>query len=170
MEEAQSQISQSQPEDLQGLVKQKQVLEHSVTAYDKAITRANDNPPQSRMLAVAAQNVVVQAAHQVIADRAVASGTAIPPPQSETVAIKSVTVMELSDATQGAIAAAVKQQGSGSTEVDIMVAATSILKSRTSTGEPVSVAQQAHPFTNVVAPRIMPRNPSFSLPSVSEYV
>ncbi|KAG6877159.1 hypothetical protein C0993_009837 [Termitomyces sp. T159_Od127] len=170
MEEAQSQISQSPPEGLQELVKQKQVLEHSVTAYDKAITHSNDNPPQSRMLAVAAQNVVVQAAHQVIADRAVASGTAIPPPQSETVAIKSVTVLELSDATQGAIAAAVKQQGSGSTEVDIMVAATSILRSRTSTGEPISVAQQAHPFTNVAAPRILSRNPSFSLPSVSEYV
>ncbi|KAG6860929.1 hypothetical protein C0995_005884 [Termitomyces sp. Mi166 len=166
-EEAQSQIAQSPPEDLQELVKQKEVLEHSMTAYDQAITHSVDNPPQSRMLAVAAQNVVVQAAHQVIADRAVASGTAIPPPQSEMVAIKSVTVMELSDATQGAIAAAVKQQGNGSTEVDIMVAATSILRSRTSTGELVPVVQPARPFTNVVAPRIMPKNP---LPSVSEYV
>ncbi|KAH0583735.1 hypothetical protein H2248_009340 [Termitomyces sp. 'cryptogamus'] len=168
-EEAQSQISQSPPEDLQELVKQKEVLEHSVTAYDKAIAHFNDNPLPSRMLAVAAQNVVIQAAHQVIADRAVACGTVIPPPQSEMVAIKSVTVMELSDATQGAIAAAVKQQGSDSTEVDIMVAATSILRSRTST-ELLPVAQPAHPFTNVVTSRIMHKNLTHSLPSVSEYV
>ncbi|KAG6833696.1 hypothetical protein H0H87_002893 [Tephrocybe sp. NHM501043] len=168
-EEAQSQISQSPPKHLQELVKQKQVLEHSVTAYDKAITRTGNNPQQSRLLAVAAQNVVVQAAHQVIADRAVANG-GIPQQQSETVAIKSVTVMELSDATQDAIAAAVKQKGKDSTEVDIMVAATSILKSRTSTAEPAPVVQQAHSHPITSASRLVPKNPIYSLPSVSEYV
>ncbi|KAG6918121.1 hypothetical protein DXG01_016309 [Tephrocybe rancida] len=165
-QEAQSQISQSPPKHLQELAKQKQVLEHSVTAYDKAITRTGDNPQQNRLLAVAAQNVVVQAAHQVIADRTVANG-GIPQQQSETVAIKSVTVMELSDATQGAIAAAVKQKGRDSTEVDIMVAATSILKSRTSTAEPATVIQQSSHSASVI-PRI-PNHPTYSLPPVSEY-
>ncbi|KAG6851254.1 hypothetical protein H0H93_011690 [Arthromyces matolae] len=165
-EEAQSQISQSPPKHFQELVKQKEVLEHSVTAYDKAITHYDTSPPQSRMLAVAAQNVVVQAAHQVIADRAAFSGNMLPPPQSE-VAIQSVTVMELSDATQDAIAAAVKQKGHDSTEVDIMVAATSILKSRT---EPIPSLQAPRPHATVGASRIMPKNPAYPLSSVSEYV
>ncbi|KAG5638281.1 hypothetical protein H0H81_000927 [Sphagnurus paluster] len=167
-EEAHTQfVSASPPKasEFQELVKQKQVLEHTVDAYDKAISRSGDNPQQSRLLAVAAQNVVVQAAHTVIADRTVASG-GIPHQQSETVAIKSVTVTELSDATQGAIAAAVKQKGKDSTEVDIMVAATSILKSRTAIADPVPVVQpRPHPSVS----RLLPKTPSYPLSSVSEY-
>ncbi|KAF8077826.1 hypothetical protein FPV67DRAFT_1662613 [Lyophyllum atratum] len=170
-EEAHTQfVSASPPKasDFQELVKQKQVLEHTVDAYDKAITRSGDNPQQSRLLAVAAQNVVVQAAHTVIADRTVASG-GVPHQQSETVAIKSVTVTELSDATQGAIAAAVKQKGNDSTEVDIMVAATSILKSRTATAEPSPTTQLPRSHSTGTVPRIMPKNAVYPLSSVSEY-
>ncbi|KAF5380839.1 hypothetical protein D9615_004068 [Tricholomella constricta] len=170
--EAQTQIVSASPpkaSELQELVKQKQVLEHTVDAYDKAISRTGDNPQQSRLLAVAAQNVVVQAAHTVIADRTVASG-GIPHQQSETVAIKSVTVTELSDATQGAIAAAIKQKGKDSTEVDIMVAATSILKSRTATADPLPVTQQLRSHPSGTVSRIMPNNTSYPLSSVSEYV
>ncbi|KAG5647279.1 hypothetical protein DXG03_000815 [Asterophora parasitica] len=170
-EEAHVQLVSSsppKPSEFQELVKQKQVLDHTVDAYDKALTRTGDNPQHSRRLAVAAQNVVVQAAHTLIADRTVASG-GIPHQHPETVAIKSVTVTELSDATQGAIAAAVKQKGKHSTEVDIMVAATSILKSRTATADPLPVTQQPRPHPTTV-PRIMPKTSPYPLSSVSEYV
>jgi hypothetical protein len=171
-EEAESQLvsaSPPKPNELQDLVKQKHVLEQTVDAYDKAIS--GHNPSQDRRLAVAAQNVVVQAAHTVIADRTVASG-GIPVQQSETTAIKSVTVSELSDATQVAIAQAVKREGSASTEVDIIVAATSILKSRTA-GSPVPLTDlsQANPqhYGHSVGniQRLLPHPPS--LPSMPEY-
>jgi hypothetical protein len=146
-EEAESQfVSTSPPEQgaLQDLVKQKHVLEQTVDAYDKEITGQGHS--QTRRLAVAAQNVVVQAAHRVIADRTVATG-GIPTQQSETTAMQSVTVGELTDATQDAIATAVKRNGTASTEVDIIVAATSILKARQPTLDivPSSVQQQPRP-------------------------
>lgn len=146
-EEAESQfVSTSPPEQgaLQDLVKQKHVLEQTVDAYDREITGQGHS--QTRRLAVAAQNVVVQAAHRVIADRTVATG-GIPTQQSETTAMQSVTVGELTDATQDAIATAVKRNGTASTEVDIIVAATSILKARTPILDivPSSVQQQPRP-------------------------
>jgi len=144
-EEAESQfVSTSPPEQgaLQDLVKQKHVLEQTVDAYDKEITGQGHS--QTRRLAVAAQNVVVQAAHRVIADRT----GGIPMQQSETTAMQSVTVGELTDATQDAIATAVKRNGTASTEVDIIVAATSILKARTPILDtvPSSVQQQPRPL------------------------
>lgn len=109
--------------DLQDLVKTKHVLDQTVDAFDKAIYGENESG--SRRLAVAAQHVVIQAAHTVIADRTTTDAV-VPVPQPE-----AVTLGELSDATQNAIAQAVKIEGTTSTEVDIMVSATSILKSRT---------------------------------------
>lgn len=127
-EEAESQFIGAPPTqgEFQDLVKQKHVLEQTVNAYDKEISGQSHS--QTRRLAVAAQNVVVQAAHTVIADRTAASGGVVQP---ESTNIQSVTVHELSDATQDAIAEAVKRNGTASTEVDIIVAATSILKART---------------------------------------
>jgi hypothetical protein len=151
-EEAESQFvsaSPQKPNELQDLV--------------KAIS--GQSPTQDRRLAVAAQNVVVQAAHTVIADRTVASG-GIPVQQSESTAIKSVTVSELSDATQDAIAQAVKREGSASTEVDIIVAATSILKSRTTSPAQLADPSQAnlqqyvHPAGTV--PRLLPQVSAYS--------
>jgi hypothetical protein len=157
-EEAESQFvsaSPPKPSELQDLVKQKHVLEQTVEAYDKAIS--GQSPTQDRRLAVAAQN------------RTVASG-GVPVQQSETTAIKSVTVSELSDATQNAIAQAVKREGSASTEVDIIVAATSILKSRTA-GSPAPLTdpsqtnlQYVHPAGTV--PRLLPQAASAYSPSL----
>ncbi|KDR73502.1 hypothetical protein GALMADRAFT_227953 [Galerina marginata CBS 339.88] len=123
-------VSASPPKEgeLQDLVKQKHVLEQTVHAYDKAIS--GQGHMDSRRLAVAAQHVVLQAAQTVIADRTVASG-GVPTPQAETVAIQSVSVNELTNKTQDAIAMAVKMNGTASNEVDIIVTATSILKSQT---------------------------------------
>jgi len=172
-EEAESQFvsaSPPKPSDLQDLVKQKHVLDQTVDAFDKAIS--GENPVESRRLAVAAQNVVIQAAHTVIADRVVAGG-GTPMQQSETAAIKSVTVSELSDATQDAIAQAVKMEGTTSTEVDIMVAATSILKLRTvgSPADPMQITiQQPRSLSTGAVPRLMTKNSLYSLSPVSEYV
>lgn len=131
-EEAAAQfISASPPRqgEIDDLVKQKHVLEQTVDAYDKAISGPSHR--QTRRLAVAAQNVVVQAAHSVIADRSIANGLPALPQESAANAIQHVTVHELTDVTQDAIAIAVQQNGTGSTEVDIIIAATSILKART---------------------------------------
>lgn len=174
-EEAQSQFVLASPpksSELQDLVKQKHVLEQTVDAYDKAIS--GNNPIKSRRLAVAAQNVVVQAAHTVIADRTAACG-GVPIQQSETAAIKSVTVTELTDATQDAIAQAIKREGTASTEVDIMVAATSILKLRTAGSPPAESPQTAIPqprshSTATTSRSITNKASSYLLSSVSEYV
>ena len=135
-DEAESQfVSASPPKqgELQDLVKQKHVLEQTVHAYDKAIS--GQGHTDSRRLAVAAQHVVLQAAQTVVAGRSVGG---VPTPQAEKTAIQSVSVSELTDKTQDAIARAVKMNGTASNEVDIIVTATSILKSQTPapTGNP----------------------------------
>lgn len=109
---------------LEDLAKQRHVLEQTVDAYDRELS--GQSHMQTRRLAVAAQHVVVQAAHTVIADKT--GGTVVA--QSEVTAIQSVTVSELSDATQDAIAEAVKMKGTATNDVDIIVTATSILKAR----------------------------------------
>ena len=135
-------------------MKQKHVLEQTVDAYDKALS--GQGHVQSRRLAVAAQHVVISAAQAVMADRAVATGV-IPIPQAETTAMQSVSVSELTDTTQDAIAMAVKMNGTASNEVDIIVTATSILKSRTPLADspPAAVA----PVTPV-RPNAVPVQPS----------
>jgi hypothetical protein len=107
---------------LQDLVKQKHVLDQTVEAYDKALTGQCRN--EASALASAAQEVVVQAAHKVYADR----GGVAPPPQGEA-AIQSVTLGELTEVTQSAIAKAVQRRGTASTEVEIVRTAAGIIKS-----------------------------------------
>ena len=58
-----------------------------------------------RRLAVAAQHVVLQAAQTIVADKTVAIG-GLPTPE-----VESVTMHELTDKTQDAIAMAVKMNG-----------------------------------------------------------
>jgi len=171
-DEAESQFVSSSPPkqgELQALVKQKHVLEQTVDAYDKAISGQGHS--QSRRLAVAAQHVVLQAARTVLADRTVAIGS-VTAPQAETVAIQSVSVSELTDTTQDAIAMAVKLNGTTSNEVDIIVAATSILKSRTPTHETPGVTSPTHiqASSAVSTSRIASAFPPSSLSTLPEYV
>ncbi|KAF5358366.1 hypothetical protein D9756_001420 [Leucocoprinus leucothites] len=123
-QEAESQfVSASPPRNsLQALVKQKHVLDQTVEAYDKALLGHCQD--EASALAVAAQNVVVQAAHRVYVDR----GGGVPHPQGEA-AIQSVTVGELTEVTQDAIAKAVQRNGTASTEVDIVRTAAGIIRS-----------------------------------------
>lgn len=165
-DEAESQfVSASQPKqgELQDLVKQKHVLEQTVHAYDKAIS--GQGHTDSRRLAVAAQHVVLQAAQTVVAGRSVGG---IPTPQTEKTAIQSVSVSELTDKTQDAIARAVKMNGTASNEVDIIVTATSILKSQT----PAPSGNPSPPSRTqaVVAPsRVISTYPPSNLSPLPEY-
>lgn len=143
-QEAESQLVSASPprNDLQDLVKQKHVLDQTVDAYDKALSGQGRN--ETNILAVAAQNVVVQAAHKVYADR----GGGVPP-QNEA-AIQSVTVGELTEVTQDAIAKAVKRNGTASTEVDIVVTAAGILRSESDAASVATAQAGVQPISQQV--------------------
>ncbi|KAF8637376.1 hypothetical protein AX17_002875 [Amanita inopinata Kibby_2008] len=151
MLETESQLVSGIPEKqetLDDLARQKHILEQTVDAYDKELSGQSHS--QTRRLAVAAQHVVIQAAHTVIADKT--GGTVIL--QSEVSAIQSVTVSELSDATQDAIAEAVKMKGAASNDVDIIVTATSILKARTPGSPTIPLETLPTPSNSPVTPNI----------------
>lgn len=164
--EAESQLVFQMPEQhetLEDLAKQKHVLDLTVDAYDRELS--GQSHLQTRQLAVAAQHVVVQAAHTVIADRT--GGTVVA--ESEVTAIQSVTVSELSDATQDAIAEAVKIKGIATNDVDIIVTATSILKAR-APGSPTSSLEALPPqSSSPTLPNIGPGYAS-NLSALPEYV
>lgn len=120
-QEAESQLVSASPKNsLQALVKQKHVLDQTVDAYDRALSGHCQD--EASVLAAAAQDVVVQAAQKVYVDR----GGSVPL-QGEA-AIQSVTVGELTEVTQDAIARAVQRNGTASTEVDIVRTAAGIIK------------------------------------------
>ncbi|PFH54209.1 hypothetical protein AMATHDRAFT_135274 [Amanita thiersii Skay4041] len=157
--EAKSQLVAGVPEtqdSLEDLAKQKHVLEQTVDAYDKELSGQSHS--QTRRLAVAAQHVVVQAAHTVIADKT--GGIVIP--QSEVTAIQSVTLSELSEATQDAIAEAVKMKGTATNDVDIMITATSILKARAPNSPTTSVESLPSSSNSPVATNNVVPSPSQS--------
>jgi hypothetical protein len=120
-----------QADSMQDIAKQKHVIDQTVEAMDKELS--GHGHMASKRLAIAAQQVVIQAAANVIADRNVSIGRAPVVPNKNT-AVQRVSVGELSDATHDAIAAAVKSNGPASTDVDIIVAAASILKAKAPAG------------------------------------
>jgi len=164
-DEAESQFVASSPPkqgEIHALVKQKHVLEQTVNAYDRALS--GHGHLQSRRLAVAAQHVVLQAAQTIVADKTVAVGGVT---NSE---VESVSMHELTDKTQDAIAMAVKMNGPTSNEVDIIVTATSILKHATpavTTPPPPSRLPMAGPSTPRIASTFPP---STSLSTLPEHV
>ncbi len=133
-QEAQSQVVAC-PNDLgpelHSLAKQQHVLTITAQAFNN---KTSGEPPneanaQSNALTAAAQQVVLQAARQVAADRtsaAVSSGI----PVSQAVATQ-VTVKEVSVATQSAVAQAVEMVGPLSSEVDVLMTAKSLLQQQT---------------------------------------
>lgn len=145
-EEAESQtVPQTNSNDI---VKQKHVLDQTVEAMDKEMS--GQGHMASKRLAIAAQQVVIQAAANVIADRNVSIGRAPVVPNKST-AVQRVSVSELSDATQDAIAEAVKSNGPASTDVDIIVTAASILKAKApsvETNPPPTVPLRSIPSMN----------------------
>lgn len=134
-QEAQSQViastvSNEHFPELQALAKQQHVLTVTAQAFDQEVSgQRSDTPLQTNVLAVAAQQVVLQAARQVAADRSAAvacqiSAGLLPPPPAAT----QVTVNEVSVATQSAVAQAVEITGPLSSEVDVLITASSLLQ------------------------------------------
>ncbi|TFK30136.1 hypothetical protein FA15DRAFT_663500 [Coprinopsis marcescibilis] len=144
------------------LVKSKEVLEQTVKAMDREMA-GHENRPYSKRLAIAAQQVVIQAAANVIADRNVSIGRAPVVPNKST-AVQRVSVNELSDATHDAIVQAVETNPSTSNGVDIIVAAATILKAQ------APVADQPHPpFTAISRPPTHPSSFIQNLATLAEY-
>lgn len=167
-DEAESQFVAALPPkqgEIHSLAKQKHVLEQTVNAYDRALS--GHGHLQSRRLAVAAQHVVLQAAQTIVADRTVAIGG------MPTTEMESVSMHDLADKTQDAIAMAVKMNGTASNEVDIIVTATSILKQSTPATPPA-----AHPPMTTrlpmggasATPRITSTFPTTNLSTLQEHV
>lgn len=130
-QEAQSQVIASPSEtgpELQALVKQQHVLTVTAQAVNsKMLGENSDNPDaQSSLLTAAAHKVVLQAARHVAADRsAVASSVGV---VTSPAASAQVTVKDVSVATQTAVAQAVDMVGPLSSEVDVLMAATTLLQ------------------------------------------
>lgn len=133
-QEAQSQVVAS-PNDvgpeLQALAKQQHVLTVTAQAFNTKIAAESVDGAgsQSNALTAAAQQVVLQAARQVVADRTVAAvSSGIPPSQNPAA---QVTVKDVSVATQSAVAQAVDMVGPLSSEVDVLMTASSLLQQQT---------------------------------------
>lgn len=142
-QEAQSQVvaslTPSEPPgpELQALAKQQHVLTITAAAFDQERSgqrQEGSSQSASNILAVAAQQVVLQAARSVRADRSAGAGTQVLPSQS--VAAQQVTVNEVSVATQSAVRQAVEITGPLSSEVDVLMTASSLLQQQART--PVS--------------------------------
>lgn len=151
-QEAQSQVvaasasTQDFSGELESLAKQQHVLTVTAQAFN---SKAIGEPPvgstsQSNVLAAAAQQVVLQAARQVAADRTSASlSSGIAPAQAVTT---QVTVKEVSVATQSAVAQAVEMVGPLSSEVDVLMTAKSLLQQQTRTSaDPGQLAASMDP-------------------------
>jgi hypothetical protein len=137
-QEAQSQVvaagAPSEPgHELQALAKQQHVLTVTAQAVDDTVSAQGNVVAQpSSVLAAAAQQVVLQAARQVAADRTAIAAAQIsaglPPPPAGSAG--QVTVNEVSVATQSAVAQAVELTGPLSSEVDVLMTASSLLQAQ----------------------------------------
>ena len=166
-QEAQSQViaSRSPSEmnaqhELNALAKQQHVLTMTAAAVDKELAQAGPVQSPSSVLAAAAQQVVMQAARTVRADRSASAAVAAggSPQAAASAASQPVTVNEVSVATQSAVAQAVELTGPLSSEVDVLRTATSLLQQHARAPIPSSVPL-------VEAPPAMP--PLDALPSAT---
>lgn len=132
--------SEASDSELQSLAKQQHVLTVTAQAVDKSVSaQANLITQSPSVLAVAAQQVVLQAARSVAADRnAAAAASGLGGSQNSSGHGSSVTVNEVSVATQSAVAQAVEIAGPLSSEVDVLMTATSLLQQQ-SRQPPVAV-------------------------------
>jgi hypothetical protein len=177
-QEAQSQVvaagAPCEPgHELQALAKQQHVLTVTAQAVDDNTVASQSSvaTQPSSVLAAAAQQVVLQAARQVAADRsAIATAhisAGLPPPPAG--AAGQVTVNEVSVATQSAVAQAVELTGPLSSEVDVLMTASSLLQAQQAQSQ-VQAQVQAQTQTRPVPPPTVPavthrHHASFSIPS-----
>jgi len=159
-QEAQSQVvatgAPSEPgHELQALAKQQHVLTVTAQAVDDTVTSQGSvaAAQPSNVLAAAAQQVVLQAARQVAADRSAIAAAQIsaglPPPPAGSAG--QVTVNEVSVATQSAVAQAVELTGPLSSEVDVLMTASSLLQAQQAQAH-VQAQVQAQAQTRSIPP------------------
>ena len=144
--------------ELQALAKQQHVLTMTAQALDEEVSSPHPEAvsPSSHALVAVAQQVVFQAARQVATDRSIAAV------MSNQVSPGQVTVNEVSVATQEAVAEAVNLTGPLSSEVDVLMTASSLLHQKTFDPLP--------PITgNSLAPPALPPNGPQSAPLLSSY-
>lgn len=164
-QEAQSQVvaagAPSEPgHELQALAKQQHVLTVTAQAVDDNTVASQSSvaAQPSSVLAAAAQQVVLQAARQVAADRsAIATAhisAGLPPPPAG--AAGQVTVNEVSVATQSAVAQAVELTGPLSSEVDVLMTASSLLQAQQAQAQVQQAQVQAQAQTHPVPPPTVP--------------
>ena len=150
-QEAQSQVvaagAPSEPgHELQALAKQQHVLTVTAQAVDDNTVASQGcvAVQPSSVLAAAAQQVVLQAARQVAADRSAIAAAQIsaglPAPPVGTAG--QVTVNEVSVATQSAVAQAVELTGPLSSEVDVLMTASSLLQAQQQAQQQAQVQAQ----------------------------
>jgi hypothetical protein len=161
-QEAQSQVvaagAPSEPgHELQALAKQQHVLTVTAQAVDDTVSsQGNVTAQPSSVLAAAAQQVVLQAARQVAAGHSAIAAAQIsaglPPPPAG--AGGQVTVNEVSVATQSAVAQAVELTGPLSSEVDVLMTASSLLQAQQAHTQHVQAQVQAQ--TRPVQPPSVP--------------
>ena len=138
---AQSQVIAAPPaelprSELQALAKQQHVLTVTARALNHGgLAREIPSDPATSSnisLAAAAQHVVLSAARQVVADHSAAQvAVGIPPSPSSAAAAAQVTVDEVSVATQSAVAKAVELAGPMSSDVQVLMTASSLLNGGT---------------------------------------
>ncbi|KAH9998093.1 hypothetical protein BJV74DRAFT_768010 [Russula compacta] len=170
-QEAQSQVVAagvpSEPgHELKALAKQQHVLTVTAQAVDNTVSAQGNVVAQpSSVLAAAAQQVVLQAARQVAADHSAIAAAHFsagfsPPPVSAT---SQVTVNEVSAATQSAVAQAVELTGHLSSEVDVLMTASSLLQAQHAHVQAQVQAQvQPRPVAPAPVPVAMRHHGSFS--------
>ncbi|KAK7054722.1 hypothetical protein VNI00_003185 [Paramarasmius palmivorus] len=154
--------------DLQVLVKQKQAVEQSLVAYDRALT--GPTPPDTHRLAVAAQAVVAEAAQSAVARVTAATGVSTGAASTPILAIQAASVGDMADLTQEALAFAVKMQGAASNNIEVIETTCSLLASRNNTHD-----ARVIPTMNGVAmapPRgtMVPASDSYPFQQVTSYV
>lgn len=169
-QEAQSQVvaagAPSEPgHELQALAKQQHVLTVTAQAVDDNTVGSQGSvvAQPSSVLAAAAQQVVLQAARQVAADRSALAtahiSAGLPPPSAGTAG--QVTVNEVSVATQSAVAQAVELTGPLSSEVDVLMTASSLLQAQqaqTQVQAQVQAQVQTRPVPPPTAPAVTHRH------------
>jgi hypothetical protein len=126
--------------NLQSLAKQQHVLTVTAQALDRGGMSGDmsidPNVSSNISLAAAAQHVVLSAARQVVADHSVAqAAVGIAPSPMAAAAAAQVTVDEVSAATQNAVAQAVEIIGPLSSEVQVLMTASSLLQWQTNEKE-----------------------------------
>ena len=171
-QEAQSQVvaagaSIEPGHELQALAKQQHVLTVTAQAVDNTVSAQGSVVAQpSSVLAAAAQQVVLQAARQVAADRTAIAAAQFSAGMSPPVtgASAQVTVNEVSVATQSAVAQAVELTGPLSSEVDVLMTASSLLLAHQAHVQAQVQQVQSHPpvVTQPTVPPALRHHSSFS--------